>query len=60
MTSFANWLAMGDYGVFIWPAYGLTALLLVVFVVSSWRSLRARQRELRRLKGDQDAPSAAR
>lgn len=60
MTSFSNWLAMGDYGVFIWPAYGLTTLLLLAFVVSSWRSLRARQRELQRLKENQDAPSAAR
>lgn len=60
MTSFANWLAMGDYGVFIWPAYGLTTLLLVVFVVSSWRGLRARQRELQRLTDEQDAPSSAR
>lgn len=43
-----NWqefFAMGGYGVYIWPAYGLAAVLLVVnAVVPHWRERRLLQR----------------
>jgi heme exporter protein D len=38
-------LKMGGYGAFIWPAYGITALLLGAAVVVTWRAYaRARAR----------------
>jgi len=38
-------LEMGGYGAFIWPAYGVTALLLGAAVVLTWRAYaRARAR----------------
>ena len=43
-------VAMGGYGAFVWPAYGLTALVMVGFAVASWRELRARERTLRQLE----------
>jgi heme exporter protein D len=38
-------LAMGKYGVYIWPAYALAAVVLVGLAWSSVRTLRARERE---------------
>ena len=46
----AEFLAMGGYGAFVWPAYGLTALIMVGFLVSSWQGLRGRRRDLERLE----------
>ncbi len=46
MTGLDEFLQMGGYGGYIWPAYGLTALVLVGFLASSLGGLRRRQREL--------------
>ena len=46
MTDLDAFLQMGGYGHFVWPAYGLTALVLLGFLVSSLAGLRRRQREL--------------
>jgi heme exporter protein D len=42
----AAFLAMGGYARFVWPAYGLAALALVVLLVVSFKAMRAREREL--------------
>ena len=57
MTAFETWIAMGGYGQFVWPAYGLTALFLVAFVVRSFRGLRAQQKKLQRMR--EQNPAAA-
>ncbi len=36
----AEFFAMGGYADFVWPAYGLAALVLVWLVVSTLRSLK--------------------
>ncbi|MBH69120.1 MAG: heme exporter protein CcmD [Rhodospirillaceae bacterium] len=41
---------MSDYGFFIWPAYGITATILLVILVSSICQLRRLQRELSQLE----------
>ncbi len=33
----ADWLSMGGYGGFIWPAYGLSVAALVGLTIWSWR-----------------------
>jgi heme exporter protein D len=33
--TFSDFLAMGKYGFYVWLAYGVTALLLVLLVISS-------------------------
>jgi len=45
-----EYLHMGGYAAFVWPAYGLSALVMLGLVVTAWRSLKARERELARLR----------
>lgn len=50
MDAFLNYLDMGGYAAFVWPAYGLSALGLVGVLVMTLRSLKARQKEFDELK----------
>ena len=34
----SGFLAMGGYAAFVWPAYGVTALLLGIAVALTWRA----------------------
>ncbi len=45
MTSFATFLAMGGYGAYVWPAYGLAALAFAGMLAWTLLALRARRRE---------------
>lgn len=49
---------MGGYGGFVWPAYGLTALVLIAVLVASLRALRQREAALAAL--EHDTPRAPR
>jgi len=40
----AEYLAMGGYAAFVWPAYGVTLVALVAILWSSLASLRAAER----------------
>ena len=42
----SEFLAMGGYAAYVWPAYGLAAIILVGLLVASLRGLRAREAEL--------------
>jgi heme exporter protein D len=46
----SQFLAMGGYAAFVWPAYGVALLALGGLLVQSVRQYRARQRELDRLQ----------
>ena len=37
MSTIAHWLAMGGYAAFVWPAYGLTAIVLGGLALHCWR-----------------------
>lgn len=50
MQSISDYLAMGGYAGFIWPAYGAAVLILIGLVVTSRRELRARQAEVAALE----------
>ena len=50
MSGLAGWLAMGGYGAFVWPAYGLTAIVLGGLAFASWRRYRRSSDELARLQ----------
>jgi heme exporter protein D len=41
MNSVDGFLAMGGYGAFVWPAYGLAVLVLGGLAAYSWRRYRA-------------------
>jgi heme exporter protein D len=47
-----EYLAMGGYAAFVWPSYGIAAVLLVVLFLLSARRLQAAERAL----DDRDAP----
>lgn len=48
---------MGGDAAFVWPAYGVAALMLVAFAVLSWRRLRAAERALERVTESDPAMS---
>ncbi len=50
MESITTFLAMGGYAAFVWPAFGITALVMVALLVDSLRDLRQRQRRLAELE----------
>ena len=50
MGSFADFIAMGGYAEFVWPAFGLTALVLVGLLVGSFRTLKANESALTALE----------
>ena len=52
MNTLASFLAMGGYAAYVWPAYGIAVVVLAALVVTSLRSLRAREAELRALEAD--------
>ena len=62
----ADFFDMGGYAAFVWPAFGLSFLVMAAMVVSTLRRLRANQRELarleaagaRRVRGDARKPRA--
>ncbi|MEZ5933711.1 MAG: heme exporter protein CcmD [Alphaproteobacteria bacterium] len=57
----SDFLAMGGYGAYVWTAYGVTALFLVLLFVWSWFGARAREAELEQVKklsrADRRSPS---
>ncbi len=52
-----NFLAMGGYAAYVWPAYAVTVLALVGMMVASLQSLRHRQRLLAALEAVQPVPA---
>lgn len=50
MQSLSGFLEMGGYAAFVWPAYALTAIVLVALAVSSLLNLRARRSALDALR----------
>ena len=43
-----SFIAMGGYAAFVWPAYGIAALVVVAFAILTWRRLRAAEEALAR------------
>jgi heme exporter protein D len=54
MSDLQTFLAMGGYGGYVWPAYGLTVLAFVGVLVWTMAVLKARRRE------EQDLSAAGR
>jgi len=49
MDALETFLAMGGYGQFVWPAYGLSAVVMIWLLIDTLRRLRAAERALERL-----------
>ena len=52
----ANWLAMGGYAVFVWPAYGVATAVLGGLAWHCWRRHRQSENALFRLQRQSDRP----
>jgi heme exporter protein D len=50
MSALAVWFAMGGYAGFVWPAYGIAAVVLGGLALHSWRRYRASTDALSRLQ----------
>lgn len=50
--SFSAFMAMGGYGGYVWPAFGLTAAVMIGLLIASVRSLRAREKDLLQLRAE--------
>jgi heme exporter protein D len=48
----SGFLAMGGYAAYVWPAYGLTVVVLAGLLLWSLGAYRRRRRELDRLQRD--------
>jgi len=46
MSQFFTFLDMSGYGIFIWPAFGISAIVLLGILVHSQRFLRQTEKEL--------------
>lgn len=45
MSHFVRWLAMGGYSIYVWPAYGVVAVVLVMNLLGmKWQRNRTRQK----------------
>ncbi len=58
MDGLSTYLYMGGYAAFIWPAFGISAAVLVGLLWQSLNQLRRTEAELRRLQEDEVAESA--
>ena len=52
MEPIQSFLEMGSYGSYVWPSYGLSALIMGALVISTLRRLRAREQELARRQSE--------
>ncbi len=48
----SEFVAMGGYGGFVWPAFGLTAVVMIWLLATSLRRLRANERLLARMEAE--------
>ena len=51
MTEFFH---MGGYGAYIWPAYGIAALVMIGLMVATLRSLKSYEAALAALEAEED------
>lgn len=47
MSSWHEFLSMGGYGAYVWPAYGIAALVVVANALAPGRRLKRLKAELR-------------
>jgi len=52
MDGLVKFLAMDGYAAYVWPALGLTVLVLAGLLIASARSAREREAELARLEAE--------
>ena len=48
----AEFLSMGGYAAYVWPSYGLSAVIMLVLLFASLRSLKSTEKTFQRLKAE--------
>jgi len=56
MEAVSTFLDMGGYAATVWPAYGVTAAILIGLLVQSLRALTRRKAELAVLEAQRERP----
>ena len=56
MSALREYLAMGGYAAFVWPAYGLTVIMLCGLAWQSWRRYRESIGRIDRLQRRRNSP----
>lgn len=46
----SDFLAMGGYGAYVWPAFGFAAVVLLGLLLQSWWAARRREAEFEQLR----------
>jgi heme exporter protein D len=49
-NAISHFFAMGGYALYIWPAYGVSAVVLGWIAIASWRRTKANEAELKKLQ----------
>ena len=55
MGEIQSFFEMGGYAAFVWPCYALTLLVMLGFLATTLRDLRAREQRLRQLEAQRPA-----
>jgi len=50
VNAVVEFLRMGGYAAYVWPAYGITAVVMLGLLVATLRDLRANERTLQTLR----------
>ncbi len=56
MVTISSFLEMGGYGAYIWPCYGISAILMIAIYVTSVRTLKENRAILNSLEKDTMQP----
>jgi len=48
----ADFFSMGGYGAYVWPSYGLCAVIMLALLIFSLRSLKTTEHTFERLKSE--------
>jgi len=50
MESISEFFHMGGYAAFVWPSFGITALVMIGIAIDSWRSFVQERATLEKLQ----------
>ena len=48
----SEFLSMGGYAAYVWPSYGLTAVIMLALLFASLKSLKTTEKTFQRLKAE--------
>lgn len=58
MNTWAEFFAMGGYGIYVWPSFAIVAVVMVGLALQSWFDLRAQKRMIAELEAVSEKESS--